>query len=102
MDKKETRTAWIIAGVLAVLLVIAVVFWMSAQKDLEAVLSEGREDITVLRDKIAVDCRATDTASKERCQDELADLADILREFSSDVDEAAENEGTSGTDPLPQ
>lgn len=99
MDKKESRTAWIIAGVLAVLLVIAVVFWMSAKKDLDAVLTEGQEDITVLRDRIAVDCRATDQDSRERCQDHLEDLEDILVEFSEDVEEASE---TSTTTPTPQ
>jgi len=90
MDKKEARTAWIIAGVLAVLLVIAVIFWMNAKKDLDSVLQEGKEDITVIRDRIAVDCRATDTAAKERCQDHLEDLEDVLREFSEDIEEAPE------------
>lgn len=106
MDKKETRTAWIIAGVLAVLLVIAVVFWMNAKKDLDAVLMEGQEDITVIRDRIEADCHATDAASKERCEDHLEDLADILREFSEDVDEAAAEEGTTTIpptgEPVPQ
>lgn len=99
MDTKESRTAWIIAGVLAVLLVIAVVFWMNTQKDLDAVLTEGREDITVVRDRIAVDCRATDTASQERCQDHLEDLADILEEFSEDVEEANDQATTTEEDP---
>jgi len=101
MDRKESRTAWIIAGVLAVLLVIAVVFWMNTQKDLDTVLQEGQEDITVIRDRIAVDCRATDTASQERCADHLEDLADILEEFSEDVEEANE-QATSTNEALPQ
>lgn len=88
MDTKEARTAWIVAGVLAILLVIAVVLWVNAKRDLDAVLTEGREDITQVRDRIAVDCRASDTASQERCQDHLEDLADILREFSEDIENA--------------
>ncbi len=97
MDKKEARTAWIIAGILAVLLVIAVVFWMNAKKDLDTVLSEGKEDITVLRDRIAVDCKGTDQASKDRCSDNLDKLSNVLKEFSKDVEKAPEPDTTDGT-----
>lgn len=97
MDTKEARTAWIIAGILAVLLVIAVMLWMNAQKDLDAVLQEGKEDITVIRDRIATDCYATDAASKDRCMDHLDDLEEVLREFSDDVEEAPVATSTEGT-----
>ena len=99
MDRQEARTAWIIAGILAVLLVIAVIFWMNAKKDLDTVLAEGQADIGAMRDKIAVDCHASDADSKKRCQEDLDDLSSILTEFSKNLDKAAP-EGT--TSPQPQ
>lgn len=96
MDKKEARTAWIIAGILAVLLVIAVVFWMNAKKDLEDVQRDGYTDIGAMRDLIALDCGKTDEKSTKLCAEHIDDLSEILKEFSKDLEDA------TTTAPAPQ
>jgi hypothetical protein len=87
-SKKKLTLAWTVAGILAVLLVIALFFLANQPKDLTSVLEEGREDLTEQRDRIAESCNGTDAASKEECQDRLEELSDILREFSRDIDKA--------------
>lgn len=95
MDREQNRTAWIIAGLLAVLLIVAVFMWMNTREDLEAVLMQGNVEITNIRDKVARDCaEGTDTA---RCQDALAELEDILLEFRRDVQEATTTEPATTT-----
>ncbi len=95
MDKKEARTAWIVAGVLAVLLVIAVIFWMNANKDLEQVQRDGYQNIGMLRDRIALDCGKADVESEKRCRQHIDDLSAVLTEFSEDLQEAAEDATTT-------
>lgn len=86
--KKQLTIAWVIAGILAVGLIIALVALMNQKKDLGTVLQEGREDLTEQRDRIAEACQSEDAASQRRCQNELDELSDILRDFSRDIDRA--------------
>lgn len=89
MDSKTKLTlAWTIAGILAVLLAITLFFLVNQPKDLDQVLQEGKEDITAKRDEVAKACNGSDAASKAKCQDELRELSDILRDFSKDIDKA--------------
>jgi hypothetical protein len=87
MDKQQDATiAWIVAGVLAVLLVIAVYFWIAARNDLSNVLSSGSDQITAQRNKIAQDCGAA--GDKAACNADLSALAAILKDFSANVETA--------------
>jgi len=86
--KKQLTLAWTVAGILAVLLVIALFFLMGERNDLGSVLEEGREDITAQRDEIREACNSTDEASRARCNESLEELADILREFSLEIERA--------------
>jgi hypothetical protein len=83
--KKQLTIAWTVAGILAVLLLISLYFVMNPKKDLGTVLQEGKEDISAQRDRISESCNGTDTKSREDCQKELDELADILRDFSKDI-----------------
>jgi hypothetical protein len=83
--KKQLTIAWTVAGILAVLLIISLYFVMNPKKDLGTVLQEGKEDISAQRDRIAESCNGTDEQSREDCQKELDELADILRDFSNDI-----------------
>ena len=90
MNNQDAKTAWGIAGVLAIIVVILLGVmayrWYDEQpKDYGQVLQEGSEDITVIRDRIRMHCTATDEDSRARCADDLEDLGDILSEFSEDV-----------------
>jgi len=87
--KKQLTIAWTVAGILAVLLLIALYFVMNPEKSLDTVLQEGKEDISAQRDRIEESCSGTDAASQEKCQDDLDELADILRDFSKDIEKAS-------------
>lgn len=87
---QNVGTAWTVAGVLAVVIVILLGVmaynWQQNQpKDLSDVLQNGKEDITQVRDQIRADCKKTDSDSKKKCADDLQTLADTLHEFSTDV-----------------
>lgn len=96
MDKK-LRTAWIVAGVLGVLLVIAVMMWLGAKKDLDSVLREGSEDIAAQRDRIEEVCDEKDAMNDKDCQDALDDLQKILKKFSKDLKSATTTGSASGS-----
>ena len=86
-DKQQDATiAWVVAGILAVLLVIAVIFWLNARNDLNNVLANGSDQITAQRMKIAQDCGTA--GDKNACSQDLADLASILKDFSANVQTA--------------
>ncbi|MEJ0053877.1 MAG: hypothetical protein WDN10_04110 [bacterium] len=95
MDRQDATTAWIVAGVLAVLLVVALYFWISTRNDLATVLESGKHNIAAQRDQIREDCDGT-PAKKEACSQDLADLAAILHDFSVNVETAATTTVTNG------
>jgi len=86
MDSKNKLTlAWTVAGILAALLAITLFFLMNPEKSLDTVLQEGKADVTEQRDVVAEACDGTD---KSACDRELEELADILKEFSVNIDKA--------------
>lgn len=93
----NSKTGWIIAGILAVVVVIMLfMMWNDANnKDLGNVLEEGRTSIIDMRAEIEKKCQGPE-ANERECQDALADLSDVLEDFSEDVNEA------STTAPTPQ
>lgn len=94
----NAKTGWIVAGILAiVVIVLAWMMWSNEnQKDLGTVLEEGRADIVTVRAEIQENCRGPQ-ADEAKCQASLADLAEILNEFSDDVEDADTSTTTSGT-----
>jgi hypothetical protein len=88
MNRDDATTAWIVAGVLAVLLIVAVSLWVSARHDLASVLSSGQNQIANERNQIKKDCNGS-TATKAACSQDLADLAAILHDFSLHVSAAS-------------
>ncbi|MBU1293103.1 hypothetical protein KJ819_03520 [Patescibacteria group bacterium] len=86
--KKQLTLAWSVAGILAVLLIIALFVIMNPKKDLGTVLQEGKEDITAQRARIAEVCSGPNAGSKSDCQDELEVLSQLLRDFSNDINSA--------------
>jgi hypothetical protein len=94
MDTRENNLAWIIAGILLVLLIIVGYLWLSSRQDLPTVLENGRQDITALRAQIEKDCRGPEM-DKDACNKDLSDLSSVLQEFSSDVNQATANGQTT-------
>ncbi len=90
MDTRESNLAWIIAGVLFVLLVVVGYLWYSSTHDLDNVLQDGQEDIGYYRDQIAQHCRGPE-ADAEQCAEDMEALSDLLREFSAEIDSADES-----------
>lgn len=88
MDTNESRTAWIVAGVLLVLLIIVGYLWLSQKQDLNTVLQNGKTDIASIRDQITEDCQGPNMDT-DACKADLNDLASILRDFSADVQAAS-------------
>ena len=88
MDSQQNTTvAWSVAGVLAVLLLIALYFLVAAQHTLPLVLTNGTDQITAERGQIAKDCGTA--GDKAACNQDLSDLATILKDFSANVETAS-------------
>jgi hypothetical protein len=91
MDEKNTHTGWIVAGVLAVVVVaLGGILWNAAQtreKDLDEVLTEGYEDIAKVRAEVQIKCEGPARNDAE-CERALDELANILRDFGKDLNEA--------------
>jgi len=85
---RSNSTPWLIAGIAIVLLVIVAWLWMGTKRDLESVLADSRADIADQRAVIAEKCTGPQ-ADKEECDEALDEMADILREFSADLNTAA-------------
>jgi len=88
MNTNESRTAWIVAGVLLILLIIVGYLWLSQKQDLNTVLQNGKTDIASVRDQINTDCQGP-TMDQDACKADLNDLASILKDFSADVQAAS-------------
>ncbi len=92
MDTNRSNTGWIVSGVLAVVIVVLLFMmwqqWDRKQKDLDTVLDNGQEQIMDQRARIAALCNGPQGMQAPACQDALDDLADVLREFRDDLDDA--------------
>lgn len=92
----NSKTGWIIAGILAVVVVIMLfMMWNhNNSKDLGNVLEEGRTSIIDMRAEIEKKCEGPQ-ANEQECQDALDDLAEVLEDFSEDVDKASTTSPTT-------
>jgi len=86
--KTQLTLAWTIAGILAILLIVALYFVYNPKQDLGSVLGKGQQNLAAQREKIRADCNGTDNDSKLRCVTDLQDLSDMIREFSAAVSTA--------------
>ncbi len=96
MDTRESNTAWIIAGILFVLLIVVGYLWLSAPKDVQAVLDEGYDNIAAQREELARACQSPE-GTREDCEEELQDLSELLAEFSAEIDAATTSEASAST-----
>lgn len=88
-------TAWLIAGVLLVLLIGMTYLWMTAREELATVLTEGRESLEEARDDIRMKCSGPGILNNEACQSSLKELSAILQEFSERIQNAATTTATT-------
>lgn len=89
---RKENVAWIVAGVLLVLLGIVSYLWLSTRADLMAVMAGTKGSITAERDQVTKDCKGTDQASVDACSKDLQDLADTLRAFSTRMNTAPQGD----------
>lgn len=83
MDTK-LRTAWAVAGVLAILLIIMTVMWGR-----EAGVFGG--DLAAQRDRVESACRTADDLDSAACRAALTDLAKLLARFERRLERAEED-----------
>jgi len=88
MNTQESRTAWIVAGVLLVLLIIVGWLWLAQKQDLGTVLQDGKSDIASVRDRMSKDCQGPE-ADADACAEDKQDLSDILDDFKADLMESS-------------
>jgi hypothetical protein len=92
MDKK-LRTAWTVAAVLAVLLVIMTVMWGRAS----GTFTLGAEDLAAQREKISEACGNADDLDTPACRDALDDLARLLGRFERKLEREQEADGSASS-----
>lgn len=96
MDTRESNTAWIIAGILLVLLIVVGYLWLSTPKDVQTVLDDGYDSIAAQREELRIACQ-TPEGTREDCEEELEELSELLAEFSAEIDAATSSEATAST-----
>ena len=84
MTRNDATIAWIVAGVLAILLILTLALWISARHNLATVLQNGQQAIVTERAQIQSDCSGPNM-NKNLCGQDLSDLAGLLKEFSAEV-----------------
>lgn len=93
MDQK-TNTGWIIAAILAVVLIIMVLVLLNKPKDLDTVLSDGYKDLAMIRAELQIRCEGPD-ANEADCAEAREELQSILEEFSDDINAATSSMPTT-------
>jgi hypothetical protein len=88
MDTRESKTAWIVAAILLVLLIIVGWLWLSQKNDLGNVLENGADRISAVRDQMKEDCQGPEMDAAA-CAHDKQQLSDILDDFKSDLMEAS-------------
>lgn len=92
MDKK-LRTAWTVAGILAVLLIIMTVMWGRES----GTFTLGAEDLSDQRNKVAEACKSADDLESPACKDALDDLARLLGRFDKKLEKNKKIDGEAST-----
>lgn len=102
MGNNQSTTYQWIAGILAIILLVVGVSWLLSEPDYEEVTDDFNENLISYRAKIAEECKVTATttaAQKQKCNDTLDELEDILSDFSAVLDTRAAS--TTPTEKLP-
>lgn len=95
MDTRESKTAWTIAGILLVLLLVVGYLWLSSPRDLDTVLREGTDDVATQRMELERVC--DEDRNSEECQQEIRELTDLLREFTAEINAATSSASVGAT-----
>jgi len=97
--EKKLATARTLAGILAILLVIAIIVIASDQKTISELRAPAMQNITAQQDIIREDCTASDPSSQERCAQDLQNLSELLGKFSKQraANAAATTSAVQGT-----
>lgn len=81
---------WGVAAALAIVVVILLGFIWKTQYDLahdfDYVLDQNGDEIVAVRAEVADRCSGTNPLDNPDCQEALDQLADVLRDFSRDLD----------------
>ncbi len=94
MNTNEARTAWIVAGVLGALLLIALFFWFTTKRDLAGILEEGQHSLATMRQKIVEDCEGLEK-DPAQCQKDYDELSALLANLKKDIGQATTSSSTS-------
>jgi len=81
----SSRTAWTVAGVLAILLIIMTIMWGRESG------AFGGGDLAAQRDRVAEACRSVDDLDSAACRDALEDLARLLGRFERRLERQADD-----------
>lgn len=79
--EKKLSTARVIAGILGILLIIAIGIIIKDHKTITDLEAPAKQNITLKRDVIREDCTSADPASQARCGQDLQELSDLLAQF---------------------
>ncbi len=89
MNMNSARTAWAVAAVLGVIVIILLAVMAKGQHDREQdpdyVLDRGGSRIAEVRAEIAEKCEGADPYDQADCQDALEELSDVLGDFTEDL-----------------
>ncbi len=87
----KLRTAWIVAGILAVLLIIMTALWARSS----GAFTLDAKDLAAERNKVNQACDSGESLTTPECQDALESLTKLLKSFENklnrEVREAAKN-----------
>lgn len=75
----QQKLPWIVTAVLAGLLIIVTFLWLDAVAKLDG------GNLSAQKDLIREACSKTDEASRATCQEELADMENMLKTFAKDL-----------------
>ena len=75
----KEKLPWIITAIMAALLIIVSFLWLDAARRLD------NGNLSAQRDLIREYCSATDEESRTRCQEEIADMTAMLKQFNKDL-----------------
>jgi hypothetical protein len=97
--ERSNNTGWIVAGVLAVVIVILLAMmwqqWNKEQHNLGMVLENGQERVAAARNQIAEDCQGSEGTEAASCKADLDQLSQVLEQFSKSITTATSSQAST-------